>query len=198
MPRIMQFTLHTRTDYPYQAWPEAPYIHTPYFHPSDTLSPQPTASLPSQNKCKQFKHIFLNKVLAFPSIPIPISATFTAPNKPASMEPPQGGPLQAVLLLLLTSVLYECIVRAPSSGRRTLETWWWGVYILSAPLLFGDVRPGGFLPPLIGLFFTRFVVETLELAAGHWAVAVSDGRVPLASASAAVGDDIGVQTVLPD
>lgn len=78
----------------------------------------------------------------------------------------RGGPLQAVLQLLFASILYERFVR-----RRApfVETPWVAVYVLAAPLLFG----GSNLPPLLGLFCTRFVVEALSGANEHWAVAVS-------------------------
>lgn len=78
----------------------------------------------------------------------------------------RGAPLQAVLQLLLASVLYERFVR-----RRGpfVETPWVAVYVLAAPLLFG----GSNIPPLLGLFCTRFVIEALSGASEHWAVAVS-------------------------
>lgn len=93
-------------------------------------------------------------------------------------------------------MLYERYVRRrPSSlAPRTVETWWWAVYILSAPLLFDNVRLAASVPPLIGLFFTRFVVETLDDAAAHWTVAVSAGPADLSDAAAVAG----LQTVLPD
>lgn len=78
----------------------------------------------------------------------------------------RGGPLQAVLQLLFASILYERFVR-----RRGpfVETPWVVVYVFAAPLLFG----GSSLPPLLGLFCTRFVIEALSGAGEHWAVAVS-------------------------
>lgn len=47
------------------------------------------------------------------------------------------------------------------------------MYVMSAPLLFGGVKH--VVHPLLGLFCTRFVVEVLSMARGHWAVAVSRG-----------------------
>lgn len=106
-----------------------------------------------------------------------LSASPAGPRRTAGMESSgmdalaRGAPLQNVMLLLLASVLYERYLRP--QGRATVETPWWAVYVLSAPLLFGDVRPIAAVPPLVGLFCTRFVVEALSGASDHWAVAVS-------------------------
>lgn len=83
----------------------------------------------------------------------------------------RGAPLQAVALLLLCSVVYDRYI-SPKRLSPTVETWWWAVYVMSAPLLFGGVSS---YYPLFGLFCTRFVVEVLALSRSHWAVAVSGG-----------------------
>lgn len=75
--------------------------------------------------------------------------------------------LQEVALLLLCSVAYDTFI----SRRGTIETWWWGVYVAAAPLLFGDFT----IHPVLGLFCTRFVIEALTMARGHWAIAVASG-----------------------
>lgn len=88
-----------------------------------------------------------------------------------------GGPLQAVALFLLLSVLYDrYITPIPSSPRPTIETWWWGVYVLVAPLVFGGGpslgAPSSAVHPLLLLFATRFAVEVLVLAKDNWFFAV--------------------------
>lgn len=83
---------------------------------------------------------------------------------------PRGTPLQAVALLLLLSILYDRLI-APHTTTRlhpSMETWWWAVYVASAPLLFG----GPSVYPMLGLFCTRFVVEILTITCTHWAVAL--------------------------
>lgn len=83
-----------------------------------------------------------------------------------------GGPLQAVALLLLLSVLYDRYVTPmPTSARPTIETWWWGVYVMAAPLLFGGVTSSA-VHPLLWLFATRFAVEVLVMAKDNWFIAV--------------------------
>lgn len=83
---------------------------------------------------------------------------------------PAGLPLRNVLLLLSLSLLYEAALPPP---RATLESPWWFVYILSAPLLFADVSQALALPSLLGLFATRFLFEALSGASAHWTVALS-------------------------
>eukprot|EP00177_Eucheuma_denticulatum_P002659 GFKZ01004778.1.p2 GENE.GFKZ01004778.1~~GFKZ01004778.1.p2 ORF type:complete len:109 (-),score=8.76 GFKZ01004778.1:673-999(-) len=78
-----------------------------------------------------------------------------------------GGPLQAVLQLVLASVLYERYVRRRS--RSFAETPWVAVYVLATPLLFGESS----WVAMLGLFCTRFVVEAFLGDSMHWAVAVS-------------------------
>lgn len=105
-----------------------------------------------------------------------------------------GAPLQAVALLLLLSVLYELYV-TPVATTHPVETWWWGVYVLAAPLLFGGVRPAA-VHPLLSLFATRFAIEILSVAKGHWTVAVGRGGRAISQPSA-VPMSFGLP-VLPD
>lgn len=85
-----------------------------------------------------------------------------------------GGPLQAMALFLFLSVIYDRYVTPMASTTRptSIETWWWGVYVLAAPLVFGGVTSSP-LHPLVLLFATRLVVEMLLMAKGNWFVAVS-------------------------
>lgn len=82
-----------------------------------------------------------------------------------------GTPLQAVALLLFLAVMYEMYI-TPVTATHPVETWWWGVYVMAAPLLFGGGKPAA-VHPLFGLFATRFAIEVLSVATTHWTVAVS-------------------------
>lgn len=82
-----------------------------------------------------------------------------------------GAPLQAVALFLLLSVLYDRYLSPVPSAHPTIETWWWGVYVLAAPLVFGGVSPAA-VHPLLTLFATRFAIEVLVVANEHWFFAV--------------------------
>lgn len=93
-----------------------------------------------------------------------------------------GAPLQAVTLFLVLSVLYDRYVTPLPASHPTVETWWWVVYVLAAPLVFGGVSPVA-VHPLLTLFATRFAVEVLTLAQGHWTVAMGVRACPRPAAT---------------
>lgn len=89
----------------------------------------------------------------------------------------RGGAVVAVLRLLLFAELYERFVSP--ERRESIETPWWAVYVIAAPLLFGP-DPG--VAPVALLFCTRFVVECLRErpASADWLFALLARATPRA------------------
>jgi len=81
----------------------------------------------------------------------------------------RGGAVVAVLRLLIAAELYERYLSPTRNNRRSIESLWWLVYVLSSPLLFLPADTAGPLP-VIGLFLTRFIVEFVrcERHQTHW------------------------------
>lgn len=83
--------------------------------------------------------------------------------------------LHGIALLLIGSIIYDRYISSlilPDRGRG-IESGWWAIYVLGAPLVFGG--KGNPFPPVLGLFVTRLVFEILTAASGHWLLAVTSG-----------------------
>ena len=99
---------------------------------------------------------------------------FTSPITNLLPTPLSSSPtsLLTIAMLLTTEIIYFRLYKILTAQRDSIQSLWWAVYVLTAPLLFSSIASLQIALVAV-LFITRFVVDCLRVVQGHWVVQVT-------------------------